>query len=239
VLVATEQQQPLSSRATPSRGRWGRRTTPEERAARRAYRRSLPPLYRWRRVLVGLGLVALLGAVLFFVTGNNLAGLQDRWTELTAEIREIPDVAAAPAPPESVAPLYTAAFVNDDEPVTAWATAWPEGTGAPAECGASATGRLVLRWDPARKVEAIEVLAGLSPEVANQDSVAQPARIDIEIGEDCEEVPLDRDEGWQRAWLDLDATATTLTLSVAEVYGTRATPEHLVAISELRLMTTR
>ena len=41
-------------------GPWGAASeAAQDRAARREYRRSLPPLYRWRRVLVGVLAVVL------------------------------------------------------------------------------------------------------------------------------------------------------------------------------------
>ena len=43
-------------------GSWGASEAAQDRAARREYRRSLPPLYRWRRVLIGV-LVLVLATV--------------------------------------------------------------------------------------------------------------------------------------------------------------------------------
>ena len=42
-------------------GGWGASEAAQDRAARREYRRSLPPLYRWRRVIIGVLVVVLAG----------------------------------------------------------------------------------------------------------------------------------------------------------------------------------
>ena len=87
---------PAEGTAPPARQRWWRsRSTAEERAARAAYRRSLPPLYRWRRVALAAALV--LGAVVAFtrIGSNPIAFAASTWWELRDEVVEVEHVRAS------------------------------------------------------------------------------------------------------------------------------------------------
>ena len=122
-LVAAAPRRRRPARAgTPQRGWWD----PErQRAARREYRRSLPPLYRWRRVLVALA-CSWPSAVVLTLTGNNPVGwAQERWRELTVTWSRRRRDRRRPA-----AGLGGADVRRREAPGSrqeAWATAWPAG----------------------------------------------------------------------------------------------------------------
>lgn len=221
----------------PAAGRWMWWGDPKERAARRAYRRSLPPLYRWRRVIVGLVLVVLVGAVLSVLDNNPVAWLRDRWTAWTADLVPIPDVAARADPQGSVAATYAVASLTDSDRRTAWATPWPAGTETASSCGASSVGGVVLTWSPAARVYRIDVRAGLASDDDQRNNQFQPARVDISIAGECVKMPLGPGAGWQQQSVDVKAPVSTLTLTVAGVRPNQRSLEPVVAISELRLMT--
>ena len=63
---------PTRTGAEGARHWWSR--SPEDRSSRRAYRRSLPPLYRWRRVIVALLLVGLAVGVVSVVGATPSTG---------------------------------------------------------------------------------------------------------------------------------------------------------------------
>ena len=223
----------------PTRGWWFLRRDPGERAARRAYRRSLPLLYRWRRVLVALVVLLLLGG-LASVTGRNpVSWAKGRWEAWTADLQEIPDVTATARPPRSVAPTFSAASATDGDPKTAWATRWPRSQVPASQCGGAAgIGSLELTWAVPTLVDAIEVRAGLHSKADTRNNLFQPTRIDVEIGGRCVTFPLDRKSGWQRTELDVEAEVQTVTVRVAQVSPNKAEPLiPNVAISEIRLLT--
>lgn len=214
----------------------------QARAARRAYRRSLPAWYRWRRVVIAVLVAAAAVAAAALVAGGDpLRPVRDAWRQRTVDLVDLPGaVIATPEPAGSVAPTYAARSVVDGDPVTAWATVWPDGTRAGDGCGgAPGIGSLVLTWETPVRLEAVVIRAGLSPQVPSQDNVAQPSRIDLVVGDACVEVSLDREDGAQRRWLDLEEEVSSVAVRIAEVYPPRATPEDLVAVSEIRLRTAR
>ncbi len=221
----------------PARARWWG-GDPQERAARKAYRRSLPLLYRWRRVLVGLLGAALLGALVWFLAGDPVRTLKDKWTELTGHLEPVPEVQAQAQPVGTEAQLYPAADAVDEDPRTAWATAWPSDTPAVDGCGESTAGRLVLTWSPAVRVERIDIRAGLDAQEDASGRQFRPARVDVNIGGECEPVPLKRSSGWQEHTVEFEGEVSSLTVSVADVHRPRSDSiEEMVAISWIRLMT--
>ncbi len=58
---------------------WGRLWDVEDRNARRAYRRSLPAKYHWRRGIVAVCLAALIGTGLVVTHGHPVAAAVDQW----------------------------------------------------------------------------------------------------------------------------------------------------------------
>ena len=61
---------------------WDRFWDSGDRAARRSYRRSLPPLYRWRRVLIGLLVLASVIGAVVLTNGSPRAWARDRWSDV-------------------------------------------------------------------------------------------------------------------------------------------------------------
>ena len=68
---------------TPMRDRGGRSEAAQDRAARREYRRSLPPLYRWRRVIIGVLVLVLAGRRSWPCGAIRSGWCKDGWYALT------------------------------------------------------------------------------------------------------------------------------------------------------------
>ena len=236
VLVSTEVTPPPRTRQQAGRG-WSLWGDPADRAARRAYRRTLPWLYRWRRRIVALVLAFVLGGLVAGVQEHPIAWLKERWRDLTADSKVIPGVEATALPPGSVAQQYEADNVVDGDDVTAWATSWPEDQSKAQDCGgAPGIGRLTLTWPVATRVDEIEIFAGRSTDDRANQFV--PSRIDIGIDGQCVQFELDNEADWQETELSVDSKVREVTVGVAEVYTNEAQPLHpLVAISGIRVLT--
>jgi hypothetical protein len=229
----------LTQRRPPPRrvGWWARLTRPEERRARREYRRSLPAFYRWRRVIVTLGLVVVVALVLG-LTGNNPVGyVRNWWHDRTADLHAIGNVTATADPPGSVAPSYDAADLTNPRK-GAWATAWPLQRLAPMSCGTTAAhaGRIVLSWNRPRRVRELDVWAGLAG--AGRMNQSRPKKLDVSYGADgCTRLSLLDTADRQQLSFDSGTVVKRLVISVGAVYPPTATPHQpLVAIGGIQVM---
>jgi hypothetical protein len=114
----------------------------QDRAARKAYRRSLPPLYRWRRVIIGVLVVALLVAVAVLLRQDPVGIVKGAWYGMRQEYVWIKPVQAAVVPPEATAPKSDpAALVDESE--NEWTMNWAP-TGESSCHSAPGTGYIVL-----------------------------------------------------------------------------------------------
>jgi hypothetical protein len=219
--------------APPQRGWWD----PEARAARREYRRSLPPLYRWRRVLVTLAVVVAVGLVLT-LTGNNPVGyVQERWRALTGELEPLDGVTATARPKGSVAPTYDIENLPGSRE-EAWATAWPAGATAAGECWETpADGAIVLRWDEPTRVLGLDVWAGLDADNSERARQFLPKVLGVRFEGLCVPLDLESTPDRQRLRFDTKTEVTSLVITVADVYPNSATPaENLVAIGGIDVL---
>ncbi len=85
---------------------WQRLWDPKDRRARREYRRSLPPFYRWRRVIVGVGGLAAVLVVLSVVGKNPVSWAKDRLYDVRGTLVAVDPVVFAGVPAQSVATDY-------------------------------------------------------------------------------------------------------------------------------------
>jgi hypothetical protein len=217
----------------PRRGWWDR----EERAARREYRRSLPPSYRWRRAIVTLGLLTGLGLVLGLTGNNPVEWAYQRWRDLTADAEPVAGVTAAARPRGSVAPTYQVEKLPGRRE-EAWATAWPPGAGPAADCGDTpAGGAVLLRWDEATRVRGLDVWAGLGKDNTDRGYQFTPKRLDVAFDGGCVELDLAETPDRQRLELDTEVAVTSLVVSVGDVHPNSAEPAlPLVAIGGIEVL---
>lgn len=223
-------------RAPERRGWWARWSDPQGRRAKREYRRSLPTLYRWRRVIVGAGVVAV-AALVLGVTGNNpVAFVRDRWRDLTVQPVALDAVTAHAQ--GYVEPGYHVDRLPGSGSGAAWATTWPGQAKASATCGSSpAAGQIVLSWKPATRVRGLNVWAGLA-DGPGRDNQFRPRRLDVTYGADgCQELQLEDRADGQKLTFDTKTPVTTLVISIGDVFGKRATPpKDLVAIGGIEVL---
>ncbi|MGB5936536.1 MAG: hypothetical protein WBG76_11790, partial [Ornithinimicrobium sp.] len=115
-MVIPRGEQPLSW--------WQRLLHTDDRKARRAYRRSLPPLYRWRRVAIVCALVIAVTFAFAIVGKDPAAWAQQRWYDVNGTLVQVGGVEAKALPEDSDLDGFPADALVDADPGTAWATAW-------------------------------------------------------------------------------------------------------------------
>lgn len=202
----------------------------QARAARKAYRRSLPPLYRWRRVIIGV-LVAALAAAGFVVTGRDPVGVaRAGWYALNKRYDKVAPVQASVEPPEATAPGSDVAALVDSS-VQEWTMTWQPSAGA--SCGAAAgTGTIVLRFAPTR-VRRIQILPGLDK--SNPQRLLQPLPQAIGITFDdgiCHPFTLTKKEE-QLLTVDSRTATSTVRIGIGSTFSAGPDAPPLVSITEI------
>lgn len=226
---------PPARRAPWWRRTWQRVANPERRASRRAYRRSLPALYRWRRTLVFVLAVAGIGSGLAVVGHNPALLARTAWHDLRGDVVQVEDVGATTVPPTSVVAGTSAAAAVDGDPDTLWSTSW-KAPATPPACGdVTGTGGLQLTLR-ATRIREIHVLSGAT-DASLRTLQLLPRTLHITTSDGtCVTAELTRSATSQTVPIDTQAAVTSVTITVAATYAPtdpRATP--VVSISEVSL----
>jgi hypothetical protein len=151
-------------------GSWGASSeAAQDRAARREYRRSLPPLYRWRRVLIG-ALVLVLATVGGLALRRDPIGIvQGGWYSLRGQYLKVSPIQVRVEPAEATAAKSDPAALVDGS-VVEWTMNW-----APTQesaCGpAAGTGVIVLNF-PSTRIRQVQIYPGLAND--NPQRALQP-----------------------------------------------------------------
>lgn len=200
---------------------WLRVGNPDERSARRAYRRSLPGLYRWRRLLLTLLAVVVVASGLTLVGRDPVRLAVAAWHDLRGDVVQIDGVAATAVLPEGVTENAPAAFAVDHDTATAWSTTWTA-TGTPVTppaCGtARASGGLVLTL-PDTRVRQMRIVSGVTdPSQRTLELLPKTLHVTGSDGT-CLTVELTRSGTVQTVLFDTDVSVSSLTLTVASTYA--------------------
>ena len=204
----------------------------QDKAARKAYRRSLPPLYRWRRVIIGV-LVAALVAVAAIVLGSNpIEAVKSGWYSLTRDYVWVKPVNATVLPPEaSAANSNPAALVDESE--NEWTMNWAPSQ--EAQCGpAPGTGVIVLTFAPAR-IRMLQIAPGLAE--SNPQRKLQPLPKVLGVAFDngpCQVVNLTAAPGQQVIKIDSEKPVSQMLIGISSAYpAPNAQP--LISLTEVIL----
>ena len=213
---------------------WQRVSASRDRAARRAYRRSLPPFYRWRRVL-GTVLVAALLVGGLAVAGRHPVGwLQQRWYGLRGTTVAVPDVVATTDPTGASVPGSDPASLVDGSE-QAWTTPWtPRAEGA--SCGgAPGTAVVVLTFAPTR-VREIDLNAGLVKSNQERPSQFRPEAIGIRFDNgECRRFTLADTGDLQRLVVDSAVPVSSLRLGVDTAFPAGDDGKAVLSLTEIAL----
>jgi hypothetical protein len=226
--------------AVARKGWWQRFWDPKDRRARGDYRRSLPPLYRWRRVIVGVGGIAAVVVVLSVVGKNPVGWAKDRLNDVRGTLVTVDPVDFAGAPPQSVAPNFPVAALGSPPLDDAWATAWVAKDLLPLDgCAgkAAAKGMVSLTFKDPVRVRRLDVRAGLP--AANADRLLQfrPKVLLVMYEGQCDELPLKDVSDLQKLKLDTGVPVKQLLIAVGDIYpGRDDAAKPLTALTSLAVL---
>jgi hypothetical protein len=205
----------------------------QDRAARKAYRRALPPLYRWRRVIIVVLLMAL-GLTAGLILGRDPVGIvKGGWYSLTGKYEWIQGVQAAVRPPKATAAKSDPAAVVDgteNELTMHWAPSSVSDCEAPA-----GTGVVVLRLPAPARIRLIQIAPGLAPTNPQHDLQAVPTRVGIKFdGGKCNPADLNNEGGQQEIFIDSKKPVSQVEISIARAKSSQNS-QPLISLTEVIL----
>jgi hypothetical protein len=227
---------PFTAPSPPSglRGWWLRLGDSHDRNARRAYRRSLPPLYRWRRVLIVVLIGALCAGAIVVTDRQPVRWATDRWYDVTGATENIVDIVPTVEPAEvTLAGSDPSRLVDGDE--AAWSMAWqPDEKGEP--CPAAPGTVVVLSLPAPRRILSINIWAGLPAEDSERNLQARPSSLAISLdGGAWTCAPLDPGKAdRQKVLIEDRARVTSVRIGVSEAV-LEAGGEPVLSITEIGL----
>jgi hypothetical protein len=223
--------------AVVTQGWWQRLRDPKDSRARRDYRRSLPPLYRWRRVIVGVGGIAAVLVVLSVVGKNPVGWVKDRLYDVRGSLVTVDPVVFAGAPPQSVAKNYDVLALGSAPLDDAWATSWvPTALTALDGCTgkAAAQGMVSVTFKDAVRVRRLDVRAGLPAANAKRPLQFRPSVLLVMYEGRCSELQLKDSSDLQQLKLDTGVPVKQLLIAVGATYPARPdAAENLTALTSI------
>ena len=223
VLTAPDAPQPRPAPATRTGSGWRFWRPSPERLARREYRRSLPPFYRWRRVILAVAAIAGVGVLVSVLDQDPVGRVRGLWYEFRDTTTPVADVEAGVSDGRGQRPVPDTAVVDRD-PSTVWSRSWVAGTTYVGCSDAERDGFVVLRLPEPARVRELEIHAGLAAGVNERDLQFRPETVDVswqEAGKetrDCVPVTLDDTADPQRPDLDTKVEVDRLRVSVSAVF---------------------
>jgi uncharacterized OB-fold protein len=204
-----------------------------DREAARAYRRSLPPLYRWRRVIIAVLVFVLFVGVGALLQLGPVALAQDGWHRLTKQYETVPGVQVMVNPTTASAPDSDPQSLVDNS-LQEWTMAWaPTGE---STCGAApGTGTLIFTF-PATRVRQVIIWPGLDADNPQRDLQPQPQVVGIGFPDgSCHPAKLEPKAEAQRITVDSGAPVTQLRLGIASSYPPPADARPLISLTEVTI----
>jgi ribosomal protein L40E len=202
-----------------------------DREARKAYRRSLPPLYRWRRVIIAVLVFALLVGVGALLRRNPVALARDGWYRLTKEYVTVGGVRVQVNPTTASAPGSDPQNLVDGS-VQEWTMTWtPSGESG---CGAApGTGTVIVTF-PATRVRQVLIVPGLDKSNPQRDLQPQPRVIGLSFADGpCRPVTLANSPEQPPIEVDSGVPVTQLRLGIGSTYPAGGDAKPLISLTEV------
>lgn len=221
------------------KGWWARLWDPDDRAARRAYRRSLPSRYRWFRAAIITVAVGGVIGLAFALARDPVGWIKEAWYDMRGETVVVSGVSVATQPEGAAVTGFEARNAIDRDIATAWGIGWTTDTPEARACGdVRGLGSLEITLSQPTRIQQILILAGLGPNDADRDGQFRPREIHISWADEaCVSLPLDDTDEVQTRDLDTGDAVDRLTVTVASVYAPDPSLEPIdqVSITELQL----
>jgi hypothetical protein len=226
-----------SAPPAPRRRWWHQFTDSEHRRSRRAYRRSLPAFYRWRRWILTLVAVLVLVVGTLVVGRNPVQFVRSTWQDLRGDVVTVDDVRATAEPEGSELPGFPAPNAVDGNDGTAWSTDWTQRAPG-SKCSAlSGSGAVTLAF-PATRIRELRVLTGLTDPSQRSLQLLPRVLFVTTSHQGCWRVDgITQGATTQRLPFDSEVPVTSLRIAVAETYEA-ADPraKGVVSLTQVTLM---
>ena len=226
--------------AVPRQSWWQRLWDPKDRRARRDYRRSLPPFYRWRRVIVGVGGLAAVLVVLSVVGKNPVSWGKDRLYDVRGTLVTVDPVVFDAVPAKSVATDYNVLALGTAPLDDAWATAWNPADFAQLDgCSGkqAAKGMVILSFKDPVRVRRLDIRAGLPAANAKRPLQFRPSVLLVMYEGRCSELQLKDSSDLQQLKLDTGVPVKQLQIAVGATYPARPdAAENLTAMTSIAVL---
>ncbi len=216
---------------------WHRVWDTQDRLARRAYRQSLPAVYRWRRLVVGVLVVGLLAAFAVVSRGRPVAWALERVDDARGTVTVVPGLQAGVEPEgATLAPSTPGSLL--DRTGQAWTTAWSASTtGASCDLGATGPVTIVLTFPEPRRIRSLEIYAGLSDTLPERALQHRPAALAVDFGQgNCLTVPLEDRYRLTRLPADSSRAVSSARIGVVSTHPPAAGGQDVLSISEISLL---
>jgi hypothetical protein len=204
----------------------------QDRAARKAYRRSLPPLYRWRRVIIGVLVAALIVVIAVALRSDPVGIVKGAWYGLRQQYVWVRPVQATVIPPEATAAKSDPAALVDESD-NEWTMNWtPTGV---SPCGpAPGTGFIMLTFAPTR-IRLMQIVPGLAESNPERKLQPLPQVLGIDFGDGkCKTIELRSAPGMQTIKIDSKQKVTQMRIGIHSATPL-ANAEPLISITEVIL----
>jgi uncharacterized OB-fold protein len=216
---------------------WGA-WTPQAMAARdreaaRAYRRSLPPLYRWRRVIIAVLVFALFIGFGALLQLGPVALAQDGWHRLTKQYETVSGVQVMVNPTSASAPDSNPQSLVDNSKQE-WTMVWAPTAGEATTCGAApGTGTLIFTF-PATRVRQVIIWPGLDAGNPQRELQLKPDGIGIGFPDGtCYQASLDKGGAPVPIPVDSGEPVTQLRLGIASTHPASPDIKPLISLTEV------
>ena len=214
-------------------GGWGASEAAQDRSARREYRRSLPPLYRWRRVIIGVLVVVLLGVGAVTLGRDPVGTVKGGWYTLKRQYLKVSPFQVQVVPAESTAANSDPAALMDGS-VVEWTMNWsPTQESA---CGpAAGTGVIVLNFPPTR-ISQVQIFAGLDKDNPQRNLQRLPKAMGLSFDNGpCQAITLKNALDRQMFTVDSGKPVSQLLIGVASAFPAAADAAPFLSITEVIL----
>ncbi|GAA3638742.1 hypothetical protein GCM10022236_46450 [Microlunatus ginsengisoli] len=212
---------------------WSRLWDSKDRAARRAFRRNLPPLYRWRRLVIIVLSLALVAGGLTLLRHSPKSLVMSGYYNIKKTVVQVQPVNARTIPAgQSAGGTDPSALVDNTK--GAWLMTWNAQTkGTP--CGTPPTTPVIELWFDPIRVRRLDVWPGLAKEDPSRLLQYRPKQIWVAYGDHCQSFPIANVESVQLP-LDTKVPVGSIRIGVESAWPPDQTPgQDVLGFSEIRV----
>ena len=205
-----------------------------DREAAREYRRSLPPLYRWRRVIIAVIVFALFVGFGALLQLGPATLAKDGWYRLTKQYVTVSGVQVMVNPTTASAPDSDPQSLVDSSKQE-WTMTWAP-TGESPACGAApGTGTLIFTF-PATRVRQVVIWPGLDADNPQRELQPQPMVVGIGFPDgSCQPAELSAKAEPQKISVDSGAPVTQLRLGITSTFPAAPDLKPAVSLTEVTI----